>query len=106
MTCPACPCPEICLGWAIFCEWALEGNADRIAHIKNRSLLEREPARPRPEAAAVLGALARVAACPHRRVESACGCAGAACDLKGGGFVDRADCLACLELQDAAAAPA
>jgi len=42
MSCPNCPCPEICLGWPVFCEWAAKRPSEptEILHICGRSRLE------------------------------------------------------------------
>jgi hypothetical protein len=37
MTCPSCPCPDVCLQWPDFCEWAKHKDESRYAHICNRS---------------------------------------------------------------------
>lgn len=97
MSCPDCPCPELCLGWDIFCTWAKEGDPDRLAHIRNRSRLAREPEPPPPAAALTLAKLKLVSLCPHRRISSPCGCSGATCDQNAGAFVAPADCLACID---------
>ncbi len=48
MSCPNCPCPEICLGWQVFCEWAAKQPPEptEISHICGRSRLERSPEYP------------------------------------------------------------
>lgn len=41
MSCPRCPCPDACLAWPIFCQWAAEEPADpvRLRHIIARSAM-------------------------------------------------------------------
>lgn len=37
MPCKNCPCPDACLQWPMFCEWADHKDTDRYAHICARS---------------------------------------------------------------------
>jgi hypothetical protein len=73
MACERCPCPETCLAWPIFCEWAKAVPPDpaRLDHIRLRSGLGAEPipdtlppAYPPParQAANLAGAAARAVA--------------------------------------------
>jgi len=47
MSCERCPCPDVCLAWPIFCEWAAEEPADpvKLRHICARSAMGAIPPR-------------------------------------------------------------
>ncbi len=46
MSCDKCPCPDICLGWPVFCEWAAKEPQQpvEIRHICARSAIGSTPA--------------------------------------------------------------
>lgn len=105
MTCEKCPCPESCLRWRIFCQWAAESPPDpvKIAHIRHRSALgpalrpvaeSAELARPTVAESAELAR--RAAACPYRATGPGCGCSGARCALRAGSVVSHVECFDCL----------
>jgi len=104
--CTRCPCPETCLGWPAFCEWAAEDPPDevKIHHIRARSAM---PARiapspapahdpDRPEVREALALARAMRACAFRSTGSGCGCAGGRCSLRRGSFVSHLDCFDCL----------
>jgi hypothetical protein len=69
---------------------------------QNQPALNRAGAAPR--LAESLALIAQMKACPHRRPEDGCGCAGLArCDLSKGrkGLVNHLDCFDCLRLESA-----
>ena len=37
MSCERCPCPDVCLQWPVFCEWAKGGDPVQVRHICARS---------------------------------------------------------------------
>lgn len=97
MSCPACPCPDSCLAWPAFCEWAAAGDPVHLAHIRARSAAG--PAPPPSDRPAVGESLARVRAvkaCPFRAA-AGCGCGAAKCSLRGGQPVSWPDCFACID---------
>ena len=48
MSCAKCPCPDVCLQWPVFCEWAAKNPPEptEILHICGRSRLPQEPEYP------------------------------------------------------------
>ncbi len=45
MSCERCPCPDVCLGWTTFCQWAARAPVDpvEIRAICDRSRLGLHP---------------------------------------------------------------
>ncbi len=100
MSCPHCPAAGYCLAWPIFCHLAAAEPPDPVclAHIRYRSGMPAEVAAaapPGPEAAEAIALARSMHACPYRSTRG-CGCSGAKCGLRGGGFVAHPDCFACM----------
>jgi hypothetical protein len=98
MSCAQCPCPVICLGWPVFCEWAAKTPpaATEILHICGRSRREDLPPDPAPiPLTESLPLLRLVNLCLYRSRDAACGCSGHRCALRSD-LVTHLDCLDCV----------
>jgi hypothetical protein len=101
--CPHCPIPAdlACQGERAARLCRLVDPADALhdpGYLPSLWALARRVAdRPAPpDLAETIRLLASMGACPFRAVDAGCGCSGAKCSLRAGGWVSHLDCFPCL----------